>query len=442
VSRKYSPEDYAFMSNLHAAMHEQTSPKSRLVIYFWLLTVGVFILWAIVTQIDEITRGSGEVVPTGRNQIVQNLEGGIVKAIYVQIGDLVEKGTPLLKIDNSFSESKLASVRIKELELKAKELRLKAEYEGKKFEVSDSEEKLMVLLMKNEKDLYESRQKQFLSGVEVLKEQQNQKENELNETLERIRYLSSSETLISKEVEMMRPMVKEGVKSKITFMQLQREQNKIKQELQSTKLAIPRLEAAISEVKHIIEEKKSEFRNISKEELNKVTAERLRATEEIFGLEDLVLRTEVRSPVTGVIQQLLVNTVGGVIKPGDALVEIVPADELSLWIEVKIKPADIAFIYPNQRAVVKVSAYDFAIYGSLEGSVAHISADTSTDEQENVFYTVHIKTNKNYLGTDEKPLKIIPGMTVDVDIMTGKKSLMDYILKPILKAREYTFTER
>lgn len=442
MSRKYSPEDYAFMSNLHAAMHEQTSPKSRLVIYFWLLTVGVFILWAIVTQIDEITRGSGEVVPTGRNQIVQNLEGGIVKAIYVQIGDLVEKGTPLLKIDNSFSESKLASVRIKELEHKAKELRLKAEYEGKKFEVSDSEEKLMVLLMKNEKDLYESRQKQFLSGVEVLKEQQNQKENELNETLERIRYLSSSETLISKEVEMMRPMVKEGVKSKITFMQLQREQNKIKQELQSTKLAIPRLEAAISEVKHIIEEKKSEFRNISKEELNKVTAERLRATEEIFGLEDLVLRTEVRSPVTGVIQQLLVNTVGGVIKPGDALVEIVPADELSLWIEVKIKPADIAFIYPNQRAVVKVSAYDFAIYGSLEGSVAHISADTSTDEQENVFYTVHIKTNKNYLGTDEKPLKIIPGMTVDVDIMTGKKSLMDYILKPILKAREYTFTER
>lgn len=430
------------MSNLHAAMHEQTSPKSRLIIYFWLLTVGVFILWAIVTQIDEITRGSGEVVPTGRNQIVQNLEGGIVKAIYVQIGDLVEKGTPLLKIDNSFSESKLASVRIKELELKAKELRLKAEYEGKKFEVSDSEEKLMVLLMKNEKDLYESRQKQFLSGVEVLKEQQNQKENELNETIERIGYLSSSETLISKEVEMMRPMVKEGVKSKITFMQLQREQNKIKQELQSTNLAIPRLEAAISEVKHIIEEKKSEFRNISKEELNKVTAERLRATEEIFGLEDLVLRTEVRSPVTGVIQQLLVNTVGGVIKPGDALVEIVPADELSLWIEVKIKPADIAFIYPNQRAVVKVSAYDFAIYGSLEGSVAHISADTSTDEQENVFYTVHIKTNKNYLGTDEKPLKIIPGMTVDVDIMTGKKSLMDYILKPILKAREYTFTER
>jgi adhesin transport system membrane fusion protein len=139
---------------------------------------------------------------------------------------------------------------------------------------------------------------------------------------------------------------------------------------------------------------------------------------------------------------LYINTVGGVIKPGDDLVEIVPADEESLWIEAKIKPSDIAFLYPGQKAIVKVSAYDFAIYGSLEGKVVHISADTTQDKRENTFYTVHIKTLRNYLGSEKKPLKIIPGMTVSVDIMTGKKTLMDYILKPILKAKQYTFTER
>jgi adhesin transport system membrane fusion protein len=149
----------------------------------------------------------------------------------------------------------------------------------------------------------------------------------------------------------------------------------------------------------------------------------------------------VRSPIKGVVQKLFVHTVGGVIKPGDDLVEIVPTDDV-LWLEVKIKPSDIAFIYPGQKAIVKVSAYDFAIYGSLEGEVVHISADTTKDEKNNVFYTIHIKTNKNYLGTESKPLKIIPGMTVNVDIMTGKKSVMDYILKPILKAKQYTFTER
>lgn len=442
MKHKYTQEDYEFMNSLSAVIAEQTPKKTRIVIYFWFVVVVLFILWASLTQIDEITRGSGEVVPSGKNQMVQNLEGGIVKEIFVRIGDIVEKGDPLMKIDNKKSESQKSATRIKVLELKAKMMRLKAESQGKDFNVSSSMEKMIPLLINNERELYISRQRQYLAGIRVLEEQKRQKSEELIEIRQRIQHLKESEKLINQEVAMMKPMVVQGVKSKIAFMQLQREENTITQELHSAQLSIPRVEAAISEVEHKIIEAQSDFRNKAKQELNEVTAEAMRVQENFDALEDQAERTLVQSPVRGVVQELFIHTVGGVVKPGDDLVEIVPTDEDALWIEVKINPSDIAFIYPEQEAIVKVSAYDFAIYGSLKGKVVHISADTNQDKKENTFYTIHIKTDKNYLGTEKKPLKIIPGMTVDTDIMTGKKSVMDYILKPILKAKQYTFTER
>jgi len=442
VKHKYSQEDYEFMNSLNAVIAEQTPKKTRIVIYFWFVVVVLFILWATLTQIDEITRGTGEVVPSGKNQMVQNLEGGIVKEIFVRIGDIVEKGDPLLKIDNKKSESQKSATKIKILELKAKMMRLEAEWKGKEFNVDNSMIKVVPILIKNERELYLSRQRQYLAGIKVLEEQKRQKTEEIKEIRQRILHLKESEKLIKEEVAMMKPMVEQGVKSKITFMQLQREENLIIQELNSAELSIPRIEAAVSEIENKVIEAQSDFHNKAKQELNEVTAEAMRVKESYDALDDQAERTLVQSPIRGVIQELFIHTVGGVVKPGDDLVEIVPTDEEALWIEVKINPSDIAFLYPDQEAIVKVSAYDFAIYGSLKGKVVHISADTVEDKKENTFYTIHIKTEKNYLGTEKKPLKIIPGMTVNVDIVTGKKSIMDYILKPILKAKQYTFTER
>lgn len=441
MKKKLSPEDYEFINSLSAAMAEHTPRKMRWALYFWAIAIAVFILWASLTQIDEITRGSGKVVPSGENKVVQNLEGGIVKEIYVKVGDSVKKGEPLLKIDNEKSLAQYESTNIKLYELEAKMLRLKAESEGKPFTVPQELEQKMPQLIENERSLYHSRQKQIMAKLQALKDQKRQKEEELRETKEKIVHLSRTNDLIDEEVKMMRPMVEQGVKSKVAFMKLQREQSQIKSDLSTAKNDIPRIEASISEIENNIQEAKITFQNEAKEELNEVTAEKLRVKENTEALSDQVHRTIVRSPINGVIQKLYVNTVGGVIQPGEDLVEIVPTDDI-LWLEVKIKPSDIAFIYPGQKAVVKVSAYDFAIYGSLEGEVVHISADTTKDEKDNVFYTIHIKTKKNYLGSAEKPLKIIPGMTVNVDIMTGKKTVMDYILKPILKAKQYTFTER
>lgn len=438
---KLSPEDYEFMNSLSAAVVEQAPKRMRWVLYFWIVAIASFIVWANYTQIDEITRGNGEVVPSGKNQIIQNLEGGIIEEVFVKIGDKVEKGQRLLKIDNRKSLSQLSATNIKSLELKAKIIRLEAEAYDKPFDVNLSIEQMIPELVENERSLYESKQGQLNYKLAILADQQLQKSNEYHEVNESIVYLSKTKDLINKEVKMMRPMVAQGVKSKVAFMKLQREQNTLLQELQAAQLSLPRIKAGISEFDNKIEEAISEFKNRAKEELNEVVAESLRTDQSFQALNDQITRTLVKSPTQGIVEEIAINTVGGVIKPGDTLIEIVPTGE-SLWMEVKIKPSDIAFIYPGQKAVVKITAYDFAIYGSLDGEVIHIGADTTKDEKDNAFYIIHIKTDKNYLGSAKKPLNIIPGMMVNVDIMTGKKSVMDYILKPILRAKQYTFTER
>jgi len=399
------------------------------------------LLWTHFTKVEEITRGTGEVVPSGNNQIVQNLEGGILKEIMVNIGDEVDKGTPLLKIDNQKSFAQMQATKIKILELTAKSERLRAESDGIKFDINQSLPDEVYNFFANEKKLYRNRQRQLEAKLQALYEQKQQKIHELDETKQRIKDLKNTADLMDKEIKIMKPMVRVGVKSKVEVMRLQREQSKILEELHSAQNSLPRLNSAIKEITHTIEEAKIEFQNRAREELNEVEGELLRVKESYIALQDEAKRTIVRSPIKGIIQKLYVHTIGGVIKPGEDLVEIVPTDD-NLWLEVKIKPSDIAFIYPGQKAVVKVSAYDFAIYGSLEGKVVHISADTVKDDKNNVYYIVHIKTDKNYLGDKKHPLKIIPGMIVNVDIMTGKKSILDYILKPILKAKEYTFTER
>ncbi len=442
MKRKLSQEDYEFVNSLSAAVAEGVPRKMRWVLYFWFIAIALFILWASLTQIDEITRGAGEVVPSGDNQMVQNLEGGIVEKILVKVGDNVKKGDPLLKIDNHKSKSQMDSTKIKELELEAKIIRLQAESSDEDFNTSkcNSDEE-MSFLISNERSLYLSRKRQLDAKIRGIIDQRTQKEQELEEVKSRIRPLKKSMALIKKEVSMMKPMVAQGVKSRVAFMKLQREQGTIQADLSSAEHTIPQIKAAISEIDNNIEETKIDFKNLAKEDLNEVTAELMRVKESYSALNDQIGRTTVRSPIKGVIQKVYIHTVGGVIKPGENLIEIVPTDDI-LWIEVKIKPSDIAFVYPSQAAIVKFSAYDFSIYGSLYGQVVHISADTIKDKKENAFYTVHIKTTKNHLGSDEKPLKIIPGMTANIDIMTGKKSVMDYILKPILKARQYTFTER
>ncbi|MEO1938569.1 MAG: HlyD family type I secretion periplasmic adaptor subunit [Sulfurimonas sp.] len=439
--KRLSKKDYEFMNSLSAAVLEVAPTRLRIVLYFWIIAIFVFLIWANFAYIDEIARGDGEVIPSGENQMIQNLEGGIVEEILVKEGDAVEKNQILLKIDNQKSISSYSSNEIKAEALQAKILRLEAESNGEDFQVPEDIKKRLGQFIENERSLYETNKKELDSKLSALREKLVQRKQELQEAYSQRDHLESSYSMISKEVRMTRPMVAKGVRSKIDFLQLQRQANEISSKYDAAKKSIPRLKSAIKEVQNNIKETKLNFQSQAKEKMNEALAElhSLKATS--TALEDQVTRTIVKSPMKGVVQKLYVHTIGGVIKPGQDIMEIVPSDE-TLLIKVKIKPKDIAFIYKGQRAIVKFTAYDFAIYGGLEGKVVQISPDSIKDDEGNVFYEVRIKTDKNYIGRHGKQLKIIPGMTTSVDIITGQKSVLDYILKPILKTKQYTFTER
>jgi len=441
INKNLSEKDYEFMNSLSSAVLQKSPSKLRVIMYFWVVTLFLFIFWAKFALIDEIARGDGEIIPTGENQMIQNLEGGIVEELLVKEGQEVKKGEILLKINNEKSRSSFSANTIKADALDAKIIRLTAEANAKKFLVSDALKKRIPLFVANEESLYFTNKQQLNSKLNALKEQLSQRRQERKEAEAQLEHLGASSKLISKEVKMTKPMVAKGVRSKIDFLKLQREANEIKGKYTATEKSLPRIISTIEEVKLNIKETILIYKGEAKVKLNEAVAELRTLRADSTALKDQVVRTVVRSPMNGVVQKIFVHTIGGVIRPGADIMEIVPSDE-ALVVEVKVKPSDIAFIYFGQKAIAKFSAYDFSIYGGLTGKVILISADTIKDEKDNVFYTVRIKTDKNYIGRHGKKLKLIPGMTVSVDIVTGKKSVLDYILKPILKTKQYTFTER
>ncbi len=438
--RELTREDYEYMDSLSSAVLEKHPKKLHIVLIFWSIAICFFFLWAAISQIDEIARGSGDVIPSNENQIVQNLEGGIVEDILIKEGAVVKKGDILLKINNEKSLSTFESNEVKALSLEAKILRLTAQSKGEAFDLTKANNEAIKPYVKNELSLYETNINQLNSSLDVLNEQLIQKRNSFEDAKSKKIYLSKSLKMIRKEISMTEPMVERGIASQVDLLRLQKEENNALDEFKSAEFSIVRLQSEINEILHKIEESKLSFSAKAKQELNESISEYNRAISNSKALEDQVTRTIVKAPRDGVVQKLFVHTIGGVVKPGDDLIEIVPTNE-KLLVNAKIKPSDIAFIYPSQKAIVKFSAYDFSIYGGLEGKVVNISPDTIKDKDDNTYYIVRIETQKSDL-VQSKDLKIIPGMTAQVDILTGKKSILSYILKPILKTKQYAFGDR
>jgi len=438
---KYSQYDLKYMDSLSAAVIQKSSTKTKYILWIF----GVFIVWALLwasfANVDELARGEGRVIPSKKIQIIQNLEGGIISDILVDEGEAVEKGQIIIKIDDTKFSSSYEENFLRILELKAKMIRLNAEAEGKKFKVSQQIKEQMPALIAHEQSLFNTNRNQLKQQINILQEQVNQRMQEVIEARGKRDQLNVSYNFIKEEVSITRPLMENGVVSKVEFLQLSRQASSMKGDLDAVKLSIPRIKSTIIEAKNTILEARLEFQNNAKEELNEVSAELSRITEAGGAIEDQVKRTNVRSPVKGVVKQLLITTIGGVVQPGMDIVEIVPIQD-KLLIETKIKPSDIAYLYPGQKAIVKFTAYDFSIYGGLDGVVTHISADTIIDEEGNSFYEVRIKTDRNFVERDGKKFEILVGMVANVDILTGKKTVMDYLLKPIIKARQSALTER
>ena len=440
--RVKNEDDLKYMNSVSSAMLMSSNLTTRIMLWVG----GAFIIWLIVwayyAQIDALTRGQGKIIPSHHLQVIQNLEGGIVSEILVEEGQRVKKGDILIKIDATSFESNYEENELRFNELEAKSMRLTAESSGNKFTVPKDVQKKSPELIKHEKSLYLSNLEQLNNNILIYNRRLNQKKAEREEAKAKLVQIESNYKLIQKEVQLNEPLVKKGIVSEVEFLQLKRQENTLSGELKATKLSIPRLTSIIKEQKNNIKEVRLKFKNIAKEAFNETKAEMKRIYRSNIAREDKVKRTDVRSSVDGTINQLLINTVGGVLKPGMDIIKIVPNQD-KLLVEAKIRPADIAFLYPGQKAIVKFSAYDFAIYGSLAGVLTHISAGTIVDEiDKKSYYLVHIKTDKNYLGSSDKKLKLIVGMTADVDIVTGKKTVLDYILRPIFRAQENTLSER
>lgn len=441
-SKNYDANDLRFMSSLSEAVLAKAPSGSRKILYIVAITVFWLVVWASFAQIDEITRGSGKIIPSGKNQIVQNLEGGIIEEIYVHAGDEVKKNQILLKIDDKSFSSVYGESKFRLNELQAKYLRLYAESNDEEFDTRETGDKDYDRFVGFEKSLYDTNKARLREQIGILEEQIKQRQSELRELESKIDQTQSSYNLLQKEKQITEPLFRKGLVSEVEYLQLQRRVNDLRGELSAAKLSVPRVQSMIKEVENKITEAKLAFQNSAKKEFNEVSAEISRLNESQVNLSDKVERTLVRSPVDGIVSKLMVNTVSGVIKPGMDIAEIVPVED-NLIAEVKVKPADVAFLRQGLKAMVKLTAYDFAIYGGLEGEVTQISADTETNEKTGEsYYLVRIKTDKNYLGSENKPLRIKVGMIASADIITGKKTVFDYLLKPILKAKQNALRER
>ncbi|MBJ7554299.1 HlyD family type I secretion periplasmic adaptor subunit [Marinomonas spartinae] len=442
--KNIAQRDLEFLSDRNSALMLKSPRGGRIILWviFTFLVIAAF--WADHTTLTERTVGVGTVIPSQQVQQIQNLEGGILKSINTQVGATVKKGQILMTIDNSAALSSLREQEAESTNLYASSVRLQAEVDGKKPVFSQSFAEKYPDLVAREMDLYNTQIESLQANKQVFQQQVDQKQQEIIEQQSKLENLKKSYKLSSEELTLTRPAYKQGAVSRVELLQLERDVNKIQGDLDATELAIPRAYSALKEAQNKLVESDAKFMSDAQEQLNKVQSKLDQLKQANFSLQDRVSRTQVRSPVNGIVKQIQINTIGGVVKPGMDLIDIVPIDD-TLLIEAKIKPKDIGFIKPGLPAMVKLTAYDFSIYGGLKAHVETISADTIVDKSDREgrsYYLVRVRTNHNYLGTKKDPLPIIPGMQATVDIITGKKTLLQYLFKPILKAKENALHER
>lgn len=434
-------KDLQYMSSVSEAIAEQTPSGARALLWMILLFIAMAIYWATWAELDEITRGDGEIIPSSQLQVVETLEGGAVSEILVREGDLVNKGQVLLRIDDIRFSSSLKENQVRLYELQARAARLSAEANNEAFRDPRDFPADFHEMVDQERNLFNARKAELRAGLGGLEQQVNQRNQELKAVRSQEQQLVRSYNLLKRELTITEPLLKEGVISEVEFLRLKRQLNDLQGELSGVRLNIPRIESTLEETKQKLGESELQFRNEARRELNEVVAESSRLKEALTGMNDRINRAEVRAPVKGTVKQLLVNTVEGVVQPGDELLNIIPWED-TLLVEARIRPADIANIIPGQPAVIKVSAYDFSIYGGVDAEVVFVSPSTILDEEGESFYLVRLETKQPFVEASDKKLPLIAGMTVGVDILTGKKTVMDYLLKPILKAKSKALTER
>lgn len=428
-----------FATDADVAMLRQEPLRARVLLRLIGLVFVLFFVWAALAKLDEVTRGEGKVIPSRQIQVLQSLDGGIVEEILVREGEVVQADQLLIKIDETRFVSSVKENRVQYLGLVAKAARLKAISEGKVYEPPEEVVKEAPEIVEQEFQLYEAKKAEMTASISIAQQQLSQRRQELNEAQARRAQASQGYELTSKELSVTRPLINSGAVSEVELLRLERDVSRYRGERDMASAQITRIQSAINEAQRKIEEVELSIRNDAGKELSETMAKLNSLAEGSVALSDRVKQSSIRSPVKGTVKRLLVNTVGGVVQPGKDMIEIVPLED-ALLLEAKVLPRDIAFLRPGQPALVKFTAYDFSIYGGLDGTLEHIGADTVMDDKGNAFYIVRVRTSKPGFGDANLP--IIPGMVAEVDILTGKKSVLAYLLKPVLRAKQVALSER
>ncbi|ALK10460.1 HlyD family type I secretion periplasmic adaptor subunit [Blastochloris viridis] len=430
--------DFSFANDIRAAAEMRTPRTAKMFLVTTATLFATMLLWAHFAILDEVRRGDGRVIPSRQIQVVQSLEGGIVEAVLVREGDIVKHGDPLARIDDTNFSSQLGEVRERRAALLARVTRLEAEARGTPPAFPAG---LAANAVQAEQNVFEARARKLSQDLDVIAQQENQKMRELDELQASEKKLAETFQLMTRELDLTRKLYQQKVVPEIEMIRLERQAAEVRGQREVVKASLAKALGAIREVGARRDTTIGTFRAQAEEDLAKSRGELAVLDETVRAAADKVRRTELRSPVYGIVNKINVTTVGAVVQPASSIMDVVPLDD-SLLVEARVRPQDIAFIRANQDAVVKITAYDANVYGSLKGKVERISADTTADDRGNTFYRVIVRTKENSLGSVEHALPIIPGMVATVEILTGRKSVLHYVLKPVNKVWDEALRER
>jgi len=455
---KVSTKDIEMADDVYGALLTEAPSLHRLTIWSLAGFVICFLVWASLSSLDQVTSGVGKIIPSSQVQVVQSLDGGILQELFIQEGMQVTKNQPLARIDDTRFRSDFAEQKQEVNSLRANIIRLRAELASisvgshsqwqKQIQVAIKAPSFPKDLVDSEAALIKRQENELIIKLDNLVnqlaiqgQQIQQREQEVAEQKSKINTLQESLRLAEKELDLTRPLAEKNIVSKIELYKLERSVNELKGELEAVSLLVPRLEAALAEEILNRKEVVLAYRSETSKELNELQSKLSRINEAQVGAQDKVNKAQLLSPVVGTIKTIHINTLGGVVKPGETIAEIVPTED-TLMVEAKVTPRDIGFVYPGLPAVVKVTAYDFTRYGGLTGKVVHISADTTQDEEGNSFYLIRVLTEASSIkNKDGEPMPIIPGMLTEVDVITGKRTILEYLLNPLLRAQKQALRE-
>lgn len=429
-------------SSLHPDLDRGPRRAAQVLVCSLAAFVLIAAIWMNFARLDISVQAVGKVIPSSRVQLIQSLEGGIVREIAVREGQTVKQGDLLAYVENLQYDAELGEDRQSRWATLAAITRLDAELAGRSPTFSDELRKQAPDLVAEQRALWSNRLRERDDALETARRQVAQRREELAEARARVESLARQLATAQENLAMEEKLHAQGAGAKADLLRARLEVARLSGDLDTARIAVPRIQAAIAEAQSRAAQVQSSYLAEASRERSELEAKAASLREKLTASTDRVARRELRAPADSVVNRLLISTVGGVAKAGETLMELVPLKD-TLFITARVKPSDIAFIRPGQPAIVRISAYDSSIFGSLDGKVVRVGADAVLDErQEELFFEVTLETDRNYLGKPEERLSISPGMAAEASIHTGKRTLMEYLLKPVVKTFDKALRER